>query len=128
MPMWLKSIVPLKIKGAVKQDRQIELSGVGGKTSGELYKVNFDFGNIHFKDLPIVHKEIKVADAYMILPATLFEDMAYEIDNINHTFKVKFDSKGYYRQFTLLHYPAPSISCSQAGYRWSHSHTQWFEY
>lgn len=101
MPMWLKSIVPLKIKGAVKQDRQIELSGVGGKTPGELYKVNFDFGNIHFKDLPIVHKEIKVADAYMILPATLFEDMAYEIDNINHTFKVKFDSKGYYRQFKI---------------------------
>ena len=36
MPMWLKSIVPLKIKGAVQQDRQIELRGVGGKTSGTL--------------------------------------------------------------------------------------------
>lgn len=63
----------------------MELNGVGGKISGDLYKVNFDFGNIHFKDLPIVHKEIKVADAYMILPATLFEDMIYEINtNLNH--------------------------------------------
>lgn len=101
MPMWLKSIVPLKIKGAIQQDRQVELSGVGGKTFGTLYKVNFDFGNIHFKDLPIIHKEIKVADAYMILPATLFEDMIYEINNINHTFKVKVDSNSYYRQFKL---------------------------
>ncbi|MBD5445461.1 MAG: hypothetical protein HDR29_07925 [Lachnospiraceae bacterium] len=101
MPMWLKSIVPLKIKGAVKQDRQIELNGIGGKTSGDLYKVNFDFGNIHFKDLPIIHKEIKVADAYMILPATLFTGMIYEINNIEHTFKVQVDNKGYYRQFKI---------------------------
>ena len=101
MPMWLKSIVPLKIKGAVQQDRQIELRGVGGKTSGTLYKVNFDFGNIHFKDLPVIHKEIKVADAYMILPATLFEGMVYEINNIEHTFKVKVDNKCYYRQFKI---------------------------
>lgn len=101
MPMWLKSIVPLKMKGAVKQERQLILNGVGGKTTGELYKVNFDFGNIHFKDLPIIHKEIKVADAYMILPATLFEGMVYEINNIDYTFKVKVDNKGCYRQFKI---------------------------
>lgn len=80
---------------------QLELSGVGGRTSGDLYKVNFDFGNIHFKDLPVIHKEIKVADAYMILPATLFEDMIYEINNIEHTFKVSVDSKSCYRQFKV---------------------------
>lgn len=109
MPMWLKSIVPLKIKGAVKQGKQLELNGVGGKTLGELYRVNFDFGNIHFKDLPIIHKEIKVADAYMILPATLFEDMVYEINNIEHTFKVRVDSKSYYRQFKLKDNSIPSV-------------------
>jgi hypothetical protein len=77
------------------------LNGVSGKTAGELYRVNFDFGSIHFKDLPIVHKEIQVADAYMILPATLFEDMIYEINNVEHTFKVKVDNAGYYRQFKI---------------------------
>ena len=101
IPMWLKSIIPLKMKGAIQQNRQIELSGVGGKTSGTLYKVNFDFGNIHFKDLPIIHKEIKFADAYMILPATLFENMVYEINNIDHTFKIKVDNNSYYRQFKI---------------------------
>lgn len=101
VPIWVKSIVPLKIKGAIAMNRKVGLNGVGGKAEGDLYRVNFDFGSIHFKDLPIVHKEIKVADAYMILPATLFEDMIYEINNIKHTFTVKVDGKGYYRQFKI---------------------------
>ena len=37
----------------------------------------------------------------MILPATLFEDMIYEINNVEHIFKVQVDSKGYYRQFKI---------------------------
>lgn len=101
LPMWLKSIVPLKIKGAVKENRKVNLKGVGGSSAGDLYRVNFDFGNIHFKGLPIVHKEISVADAYMILPATLFEGMIYDIDNINHIFTVKVDNKKCYRDFQI---------------------------
>ncbi len=101
LPMWLKSIVPLKIKGAVKENRTVNLKDVGGNSAGDLYRVNFDFGNIHFMSLPIVHKEISVADAYMILPATLFEGMIYEIDNINHIFTVKVDNKKCYRDFQI---------------------------
>lgn len=101
LPMWLKSVIPLKIKGAIKENHMVNLNGVGGNSTGDLYRINFDFGNIHFKNLPIVHKEISVADAYMILPATLFEGMVYEIDNINHTFKVKVDNKEYYRDFKI---------------------------
>lgn len=37
----------------------------------------------------------------MILPATLFDGMAYEINNINDTFTVKVDSNSYYRQFQI---------------------------
>lgn len=101
LPMWLKSVIPLKIKGAIKENYTVDLNGVGGSSTGDLYRVNFDFGNIHFKNLPIVHKEISVADAYMILPATLFEGMTYEVDNINHTFKVRVDNKEYYRDFKI---------------------------
>lgn len=67
LPMWLKSITPLKLKGAVKENQTVNLNGVGGSSTGDLYRVNFDMGNIHFKNLPIVHKEISVADAYMIV-------------------------------------------------------------
>ncbi len=101
IPIWIKSIIPLKIKGAIKENRKIHLKGIGGSSSGDLYRVNFDFGNIHFKDLPIVHKEIIVADAYIILPATLFDGMVYEIDNVRHILKVKVDNKQYYRNFKL---------------------------
>ena len=93
----VKNIAPLKIKGAVREDQVINLNGVGGSSTGDLYRVNFDFGKIHFKHLPVVHKEISVADAYMILPATLFEGMIYEIDNIKHIFKVRVDNKECYR-------------------------------
>ncbi|MCI8975354.1 MAG: hypothetical protein HFH79_17540 [Lachnospiraceae bacterium] len=101
LPIWLKSVIPLKIKGAVKMDENVNLNGVGGKVTADLYRVNFDLGNIHFKNLPVVHKELKVADAYMILPATLFDGMMYEVDNINGTFTIKFDKSGYYRYFKI---------------------------
>lgn len=101
LPMWLKSITPLKLKGAVKENQTVNLNGVGGSSTGDLYRVNFEIGNIHFKNLPIVHKEISVADAYMILPATLFEGMIYEIDNISHRLKIKVDDKAYYRDFRI---------------------------
>ena len=101
LPIWLKSIVPLKIKGAVKTGEKVKLNGVGGTVDADLYRVNFDFGSIHFRDLPVVHKELKVADAYMILPAALFDGMIYEIDNINGTFTIKADRNGYYRHFKI---------------------------
>lgn len=50
LPIWLKSVVPLKIKGAVKMDEKVRLNGVGGKVEADLYRVNFDLGSIHFKN------------------------------------------------------------------------------
>ena len=101
LPIWLKSVVPLKIKGAVKMDEKVRLNGLGGKVEADLYRVNFDLGSIHFKNLPVVHKELKVADAYMILPATMFVGMIYEIDNINGAFTLKVEKSGYYRHFKI---------------------------
>lgn len=101
LPMWLKSIAILNLKGASKENRQVKVNGVGGKTTGNLYRVNFDIENIHFRHMPIVHKEIEVADAYMILPYSMFEGMKIEFDIIEHTFKIQVDNKEYYRELQL---------------------------
>lgn len=44
LPMWLKSIAPLKLKGAVKENQTVNLNGVGGSSTGDLYRVNFEIG------------------------------------------------------------------------------------
>ena len=37
----------------------------------------------------------------MILPATMFVGMIYEIDNINGAFTLKVEKSGYYRHFKI---------------------------
>lgn len=101
IPIWLKEITILNLKGATKEDRKVEINGVGGKTVGHLYRVNLDIGDIHFRNMPIIHKEIRVADAYMILPFSVFENMVIEFNNVEHTFKIQANSKEYYRELRI---------------------------
>lgn len=101
LPMWLKKDTILKLKGAVKENIEVNVNGVSGKTAGSLYRVNFDIGDIHFKHMPIVYKEVKVADAYMILPFSMFDGMKIEFDNIKHSFNIQIDNKECYRELQL---------------------------
>lgn len=101
MPIWMKDPMLLNLKGAKKEDSKVQMNGVGGITTGDLYRVNFDFGDIHFRNMPIVYKEIRAADAYMLLPFSIFEGMIIEFNDINHTFTLKVDSTRYYRELRL---------------------------
>lgn len=101
LPMWLKKDTILKLKGATKENIKVDINGVGGKTAGALYRVNFDIGNIHFKHMPIIYKKVEVADAYMILPFSMFDGMKIEFDNIKHIFKIQVNSKEHYRELQI---------------------------
>lgn len=104
LPIWLQEKdTVLKIKGGRRINNEtVKLNGINGGIQVPLYRVNFDMGSLHFQDMPIAVRKIDVDNAHIILPATLFEGMVYEIDNINHVFTVKTNStKEFYRKLKI---------------------------
>lgn len=68
--------------------RNVIFSGFGGKAKGDLYRVNFELNGIYYIDMPIIASEIKGTNWNMILSATMFDGMIYEIDAINKTLSI----------------------------------------
>lgn len=63
--------------------RDVKFGGFGGKANGDLYRVHFELNGLHYLDMPIIASEIKEANWNIILSATMFDGMTYEIDTIN---------------------------------------------
>ena len=83
-PIWNKSEELLVKKlGAVLIKRDIKFSGFGGETQGNLYRVHFEMNGLHYLDMPIISSRLKEVNWNMILSATMFDGMTYEIDTIN---------------------------------------------
>lgn len=56
--------------------------------------MDFRLGSLVYKDMPIVTNRQIDLNCHMILSATMFEKMAYVIDNRNHYFSVDtFDNQ-----------------------------------
>ncbi|MCM1261591.1 MAG: hypothetical protein NC313_02635 [Butyrivibrio sp.] len=73
------------------QKRNIVFSGFGGKAKGDLYRVNFVLNGIYYMDMPIIASELEGTNWNMIISATMFDGMTYEIDTINK--KLNIDTK-----------------------------------
>lgn len=69
--------------GAVLIKRNIKFSDFGGETQGNLYRVNFELNGLYYLNMPIVASKLNNANWNMILSATMFDGMVYEIDTIN---------------------------------------------
>ncbi len=73
------------------EKRNVTFGGFGGKTQGNLYRVNFELNGLHYVDMPIIASKLKDKNWDMIISATMFDGMAYEIDTINK--KLNIDTK-----------------------------------
>lgn len=73
------------------QKKDVIFSGFGGKTKGDLYRVNFVLNGIHYIDMPIIASELEGTNWDMLLSATMFDGMVYEIDTINK--RLNIDTK-----------------------------------
>lgn len=69
----------------------ISFSGFGGEAKGDLYRVNFKFDKLYYIDMPIVASELQNENGHMIISATMFDGMTYEIDTVNK--KLNVDTK-----------------------------------
>lgn len=63
--------------------KNVSFSGFGGKTQGNLYRINFRLNELTYIDMPIIVKEEPNLNCHMLLSATMFDGMTYEIDTRN---------------------------------------------
>lgn len=74
--------------GAVKVESNVPFGGFGGRTVGNLYRINyFKLGDLIFPRMPIIAKRLQLP-CQMIISAPMFSDLIYEIDNVNHKLNV----------------------------------------
>lgn len=88
LPVWIDDEKKLEEIGGVKIDSNIPFGGFGGRTAGNLYRINyFQLGDLIFPRMPIVAKKLNLP-CQMILSAPMFSGLIYEIDNVNHKLNV----------------------------------------
>lgn len=63
--------------------KNVAFGGFGGKAAGDLYRVNFELNGIYYIDMPIIASELEGTNWNMIISATMFDGMSYEIDTVN---------------------------------------------
>lgn len=89
VPVWtddedlLKSVYNAKL---IKKD--VPLSGFGGTTKGNCYQITLQIGNLIYPNMSIVVNSELNTPFQMILSATMFNGLIYEIDDINHKLNV----------------------------------------
>lgn len=83
IPVWVAAESQLAVAENVHATgRRGTVSGFGGSSEGNMYEMTLDFGGLYYIDLPIVASRMKNTPWHIILPATLFDQMIYTIDNI----------------------------------------------
>ena len=74
----------------IAQDRYI--SGFGGKCYGSIYKINFVLAQLTFPQMPVFVPNEPLEFPYLlILPATIFEGLAYTIDTKDKSLTVNIE-------------------------------------
>lgn len=87
-PIWVGDEEILNQLGAKMLIDNVEFGGFGGNTTGKLYVIpTFQFGELIYPNFHIIAHKMELP-CQMILPATMFRNLCYEIDDENHMFNV----------------------------------------
>lgn len=89
-PVWTDSARVLEKTGAVSMNTEAEFNGFGGKAKGILYKIpSIVIGQLVFPCMPIIAcKDLQNVPYQLILSATMFQGLMYEIDDKNHKLNI----------------------------------------
>ena len=89
-PIWTADETILEILGGTFLQKSITFGGFGGSTKGNLYKLqNIIIGDLIFPNTHIVAcKDLSDVPFQLILSATMFQNLIYEIDDKNHKLNV----------------------------------------
>ena len=87
-PVWVEEEDILIDLGASIVSEDVEFGGFGGSAHGKLYVLPLlKIGNLVFPNLHIIACQMDLP-CQMILSATMFRNLIYEIDDYNHRFNV----------------------------------------
>ena len=88
--------------GAELIKENVPLSGFGGSTYGNLYKVSIDIGGIFYPNMHIIANNDINASFNLILSATMFDGLIYQIDTVNHVLNIDVpDHEGIIRNLRI---------------------------
>lgn len=89
-PVWTADEDILNILGGICIKRNVSFGGFGGKASGNLYELRgMRIGSLVFPSIHIVAcRDLKDVPFQLILSATMFRGLIYEIDDRNHKLNV----------------------------------------
>lgn len=87
-PMWVTDEDILANLGAVIIKRRVEISGIGGKAQGNLYKMNhIEVGGLVYPGIYIIACKMDLP-CHILLSSTMFQGLIIEIDDKNHKLNV----------------------------------------
>lgn len=104
-PVWTKSEELLvKLLNAKLIKAKVPVSGFGGTTEGNAYTIPIlQVGNLMFTNIHIIASNMVTIPFSMILSATMFQGLIYEIDTVNNSFNVTIpDNESNIRNYKLL--------------------------
>lgn len=89
-PVWTAPETILLSLGGVLLQKDVVFGGFGGKTQGNLYQLNqLSIGKLIFPKMTIIAcDDLKNVPYHILLSATMFQHLRYEIDDENHKFNV----------------------------------------
>lgn len=89
IPVWTsKEELLIKKFNAELIAENVEFTGFGGSAYGNLYKATFQVGKIIYPEMSIIANNDMDVPFNMILSATMFQNLIYEIDDKNHKLNV----------------------------------------
>lgn len=89
IPVWTdEEDILIADMGAELVKEKVPLSGFGGATYGNLYRVSIIVGGIIYPNMHIIANNNIDAAFNLILSATMFDGLIYQIDTINHVLNV----------------------------------------
>ena len=94
-PVWCASEEMLKKLGAEKISDYAPFGGFGGLTVGKMYRLPlFQMGGLMYPNMSLICHAGSSLVHPLILPATMFNNLIYEINNKLHRLIVKFVDEG----------------------------------
>ena len=89
-PIWTANEKILTKVGGTLEKRNVKFRGFGGETVGNLYRINtFIIGDLIFSNMSIIAcADLNQVPFQLILSATIFDNLIYEIDCKNHKLNV----------------------------------------
>ena len=93
-PIWTASEKILTKVGGTLEKRDVKFRGFGGETIGNLYRLKtFVFGHLIFPNMSIIAcADLNEVPCQLILSATMFDNLIYEIDCKNYNLNVTIPS------------------------------------